>query len=492
MMDKKFKGARWVGNICQKFEVMCQEVDDFVGQDPVKYVENQVQTVGDSVRRFYSNIVQDLLPPSLAEPGNNEAQAASPEQNDIGTFLMSMLGIEEKPPQMETNQPYVEQDLMDLENNHEKSLHPTVNGMKKSDSDLSLGTEIGALSNNSADAFFKETGAKEELTDKNSGIVAEENETNKKLIDKKSNIVEENDMEDKASQLEEMELICDNGLTEAMLLSESVGENNGIISEDPQETLVYQAQKEAGCTRLLGETKSFSDSSSMVLPSEMDFSVVFGDNKAVEVGLISSSNSLHAETYGTPQLLNVNICDYLNVLSSSLQSSNSYCQNKDEDVRLAIYGSALSLESTDTFTADDATSLAGSYGNWKEYCPECTQLEALVSSLELGDSDDRFDIADPSLETIELTKKAKLDESCVIVDSRLLHAVSCIAPKHRSYKKILQDAFASKKRLRREYEQLAILYGDIDEEPDQKPLQKLLDANTSSSSDLCDPEWEIL
>ncbi|GMP54997.1 hypothetical protein CsSME_00019957 [Camellia sinensis var. sinensis] len=46
-MDLKFKGKRWVGNIFQKFEAMCQEVDDFVSQDTVKYVENQVHTVGD-------------------------------------------------------------------------------------------------------------------------------------------------------------------------------------------------------------------------------------------------------------------------------------------------------------------------------------------------------------------------------------------------------------------------------------------------------------
>lgn len=31
-MDFKFKGMKWVGDICQKFEEVCQEVDDIVGQ----------------------------------------------------------------------------------------------------------------------------------------------------------------------------------------------------------------------------------------------------------------------------------------------------------------------------------------------------------------------------------------------------------------------------------------------------------------------------
>ncbi|KAL7189676.1 hypothetical protein ACSBR1_039340 [Camellia fascicularis] len=77
------------------------------------------------------------------------------------------------------------------------------------------------------------------------------------------------------------------------------------------------------------------------------------------------------------------------------------------------------------------------------------------------------------METIELPEKAKFDESCVIVDSKLLYSVYCRAQKHRSYKKILQDAFASKKRLRKEYEQLAILYGDIDVESSLQPGHNL-------------------
>ncbi|KAI8009193.1 hypothetical protein LOK49_LG07G02055 [Camellia lanceoleosa] len=37
-------------------------------QDTVKYVENQVQTVGVSVKKFYSDVVQDLVPPSCIDP----------------------------------------------------------------------------------------------------------------------------------------------------------------------------------------------------------------------------------------------------------------------------------------------------------------------------------------------------------------------------------------------------------------------------------------
>ncbi|XP_022149683.1 uncharacterized protein LOC111018050 isoform X2 [Momordica charantia] len=58
------KGIAWVGRLYQKFETMCLEVEDIICQDTVKYVENQVEVVGASVKKFYSEVVQDLLPPS--------------------------------------------------------------------------------------------------------------------------------------------------------------------------------------------------------------------------------------------------------------------------------------------------------------------------------------------------------------------------------------------------------------------------------------------
>ncbi|XP_062105883.1 uncharacterized protein LOC133817392 isoform X2 [Humulus lupulus] len=62
------QGITWVGNVYEKFEAMCLEVEEIMYEDTVKYVENQVQTVGASVKRFYSDVLQDLLPPSSLDP----------------------------------------------------------------------------------------------------------------------------------------------------------------------------------------------------------------------------------------------------------------------------------------------------------------------------------------------------------------------------------------------------------------------------------------
>ncbi|KAE9620788.1 hypothetical protein Lalb_Chr01g0006751 [Lupinus albus] len=61
-MDLKFNHINWVGNICQKFEAVCQEVDNVVSKNAVKYLESQVQNVGGSVQKIYSGVVQDVLP----------------------------------------------------------------------------------------------------------------------------------------------------------------------------------------------------------------------------------------------------------------------------------------------------------------------------------------------------------------------------------------------------------------------------------------------
>ncbi|XP_057505741.1 uncharacterized protein LOC130789036 isoform X1 [Actinidia eriantha] len=70
MVIMDFKGIAWVGNFYEKFEAMCLEVEEVVCEDTIKFVENQAQTVGASVKKFYSDVVQDLLPVSCVGPDN--------------------------------------------------------------------------------------------------------------------------------------------------------------------------------------------------------------------------------------------------------------------------------------------------------------------------------------------------------------------------------------------------------------------------------------
>lgn len=66
MMD--FRGASWVGDIYQKFEAMCMEVDETICEDAVKFVESQVHNVGSNMKKFYTDVMQDLASPDSTAP----------------------------------------------------------------------------------------------------------------------------------------------------------------------------------------------------------------------------------------------------------------------------------------------------------------------------------------------------------------------------------------------------------------------------------------
>ncbi|CAJ1978838.1 unnamed protein product [Sphenostylis stenocarpa] len=63
MVTMDVKGITWVENMYLKLENMFLEVEDVMYQDTVKYIEDQMQAVGESVKKLYSDIMGDLLPP---------------------------------------------------------------------------------------------------------------------------------------------------------------------------------------------------------------------------------------------------------------------------------------------------------------------------------------------------------------------------------------------------------------------------------------------
>ncbi|KAK8575176.1 hypothetical protein V6N13_033583 [Hibiscus sabdariffa] len=73
-MDGKSKGIAWVGNVYQKFEAMCLEMDDMVCQETFQYVEDQLQTAGANVKQFCTELMQEVLPSS---PTNSKEELNS-------------------------------------------------------------------------------------------------------------------------------------------------------------------------------------------------------------------------------------------------------------------------------------------------------------------------------------------------------------------------------------------------------------------------------
>jgi hypothetical protein len=68
-----------------------------LGQDTVNYVENQVQNVGESVKKFCSDVMQDILPPSSFDPVKVPASDLPVERySDVGIYKKPKLGIKRR------------------------------------------------------------------------------------------------------------------------------------------------------------------------------------------------------------------------------------------------------------------------------------------------------------------------------------------------------------------------------------------------------------
>nr|GEW20313.1 myosin-4 like [Tanacetum cinerariifolium] len=123
------------------------------------------------------------------------------------------------------------------------------------------------------------------------------------------------------------------------------------------------------------------------------------------------------------------------------------------------------------------------YHNWN-----VAQFEASCWSEIGGTERSTVDSEELIMDNIDLSENKQLGESCVIVDGKLLnfpHKSKGI----RSYKNIIQDAFMSKRRITKEYEQLSVLYGDIDNKF-KPPIGTGIAPKLTE--DLPDSEWEIL
>ncbi|KAL1555650.1 hypothetical protein AAHA92_11362 [Salvia divinorum] len=90
-----FKGVAWAGDIYEKFEAMCLEVEDIMYEDTVKYVENQAQKVGVSVKKLYEEVMQDLLLPSRLGPVLSETDINEKPNPTISEIKNKQAGVGE-------------------------------------------------------------------------------------------------------------------------------------------------------------------------------------------------------------------------------------------------------------------------------------------------------------------------------------------------------------------------------------------------------------
>ncbi|EOY13199.1 Fiber Fb32-like protein isoform 3 [Theobroma cacao] len=286
-----------------------------------------------------------------------------------------------------------------------------------------------------------------------------------------------------------------------------------VLAEVSPATLVCGGQDARIVKNDFADDSEFvSDASGGITSSK----VTWSEKNMAEVGVDSSCGSVLKELHENSPvnflaeaLVNHDPVDVAGLVSHNVPSSSMLTPLLSNEKKLmgAVSISSSndlsmeSLENDGSRTVNGIKYLTGISGNKNVYFGgESTQLQALDSS-DIGPiNDSTDDVIISSMETIELSDEVKLEDSCVIIDSTALYAVSRIMRKHRSYKKRIQDALTSKTRLAKEYEQLAIWFGDADMGSNQDFLQTQRPSSSTTPSEckslqtelVCDSEWELL
>lgn len=307
-----------------------------------------MQTMGASVKRFCSDVVQDFLPPSV-DHGRHEAQDLVPKRDDfIDTCIKSVTGTEENSVDTLIKQSQEEPNPVDHLKNQlghavsglylENQLITPVSGdpVDETESDLVSGKAVDVLAH--------------ERSDKD---------------------IEENAIKDKSSTSEVLELMSlgEMNLSEVSLSSDSSESNDknahGVVVEmaHANSVDVMECQPtqivDAVSYKFADDSVSVSDSSNTFAASEMDLSDAFCKENILETRLIPSSDprlmeskSLHdcltAETIICTDAVDKVGCVYdsYEAIPSSTSSPIVSHEDKEAEVEHINSSSVLSLESS--------------------------------------------------------------------------------------------------------------------------------------------------
>ncbi|KAL1102637.1 hypothetical protein V6Z11_D05G378900 [Gossypium hirsutum] len=568
-MDSRFKGIGWVGGIYQKFETLCHEMDNIVNQDTVKYVENQAQSVGKSMKRFYSDVMLPLK--------HDAKGVALKRSTTIGTSFESKVAevdpIEKRPDHASN----------ELFHSVQLSIPASVDAFDGADSDKMSPLVSDVMKTTSSDVSREENAIRKMAS--RSDVPELISQSEDKFIDmefqspKRETRVSDNTTVDEVNKQLECEFgeIChvdqpgnlnsvDSLLGKQYVTSEQVA---GFLNDtkpevNPEEHstmekhsasmvsgLLSPFEKESSGSSMLskfidcnekempfeaevppstsvqdvrkpsvsdvsesifpvqgdqnerkdkndraGVSDCVSDASGDVTSYKMTSSGIRSEEVMAEVGVVSPCGSVLKEIYFPEK--------------NSLEHSPAKALISHDPINVAELtvpissGNDLSMASpeNDAYrTANSPKSLTEISGSKNVYFGgEPAQIQALsLSNIgPINDSTDDINIS--SMETIELYDEVKLEDSCHIPDVTALYAVSHIMNKHKSYKKRIKDALTSKKRLVKEYEQLAIWFGDADMGSDHNHFQTPQPSSSTATSKskntqtelVCDSDWELL
>ncbi|KAL8512212.1 hypothetical protein ACS0TY_018609 [Phlomoides rotata] len=559
-MDFNLKGKFLAGNIYHQFESICRDVDEFVNKDTKKFVENRVQCVGMSVKRFYS-VVQDILPLSGDEvkPKSHLMDAEQVDMQDhvpVTSINTNSTCISEK--QVSLNQGTIHT-LGDSDASLPIKFDHTTQISEPPYEDLSPGAETSLHMGECSDAIIRngeESGVEEVITrvaipvttnscleslDKDvlSGVSNEDHNGSALTLSSSpvfpAHEVDLTTMKEETWHFNHLKgnksIFYDPGclfdsssncrfLGSKLTLNEeqnSYSNENGSLSSpsaysankiNEDNSLLMDLPVPSACDanasalvkdRVLSDHFSTKDdnlhvSTSVESPPECMLSHFSWKGKEVNMGNTPPCCCIMEPTSADSIMKTENICPVhskrdgltVNISTPSLVTV------PDETKGVDVLPSFLILKSNDnnviqTDKSELVNASSDRHKHHKDGHPE--MLMSPSESEHCGNID---------METVDLSSDLKNDGIILVSKSSCVHAASC-RRNFRYYKKLIHDAFTSQKRISKEYEHLAILYGDIDKESNQlfepSSVPSVLNnhaGKTQSSENMSITEWHLV
>lgn len=546
-MDFNLKSKLWAGNIYHQFESLCQDVDGFVNKDTVKFVGNQVQSVGISVKRLYSNVVQEMLPLS-EDIAKTEQQLAAGEQVDIqdrvsvSSIRTTFICTDEK--QLRENQvsndhkirisePSDSPEAQTCQHFRERGNAIVQNSEDSSCSEKNITKDLKPVAANSfldGEIFFGKSD-EDYISSSPAFSAGEEDSTS---IEKERRGFNHQKGDEGFSD----DIVCLSDTSSSGLLSESelpmiadpYSDENGSLSSPSVPVLTHKVNEDvcqlidspfppscdtddralekdsALCESCYNKDESV-DLSTSVQSSERGFSN-YSCNKKEQMIIMSSTYCTSPKSSITMDSTSIDFfmkaenvlhCPSVSDGCTSNISAASSINTADKTKAVDVGPDFLNMESNDNnaLQSDRSEFVIGlsESGHEEHYKDGFSSETENIYGFSVA-------IDDLDLETIDLSPNVKHDGRSVGLNSDFVLAGSYRRRNFRYYKNIIQGAFTSHKRLSKEYEHLAIMYGDIDVESNHQvkpssrssfPNSTLHDAvGTQSYQETSENEWELL
>ncbi|KAJ0801602.1 hypothetical protein HanPI659440_Chr03g0119081 [Helianthus annuus] len=438
MMNRS--NTTWVTNMCQTLEDICTDIDKFVGKEPVSFVGkqmetvgNQMETVGANVKSFFSGIVDDFGLTHMVEPGHVAKVVPSKGINLAETSTNSVAEVKDTTVDINTNNP------KEAPSTREELCHkPSSTGLPLPHSEQII-SEISQHLNGEMDSLPPIN----ETSDNATQVNLESSSTNRQNPE---NRFEEEVVYDESSHSDALAFEYSawglENIIDLNLETDNIIEGDQLMNLEEKKTLLNSPVDELECDLNTLTTHESSEPESLVTCNENQEE---NSKHNIPGGLSSESlceslNSSFGNVIVEPDTIDckpMETMDYLSVSSDILSSCGSFA-TVDYDTNNDAYASCSGTGLTDFSTVD-----------------------------------------------FEDVKYDKVESGAVYEGEKLSLFPKTLRSK--SYKKMIKDAFMSRKRITKEYKQLAIRYADIDKELCQ-PTQSY----KPPAQDLPDSEWELV